>query len=172
MKNEYFLYLIAGILILFFGYSKFYKKLSKGMKLSKNFYLSEFENSRIAKENGILNKVPSHYISSIQKLVTNVLQPVRDAVGFPITINSGYRSKLLNDTMRKKGLGASLKSQHLSGQAADLKSQDNKKVFDYIKDNLEFDQLIWEYGTKEQPLWIHVSYNEGSNRNQVLYIGV
>jgi hypothetical protein len=88
----------------------------------------------------------------------------------PIHISSGYRSVELN-----KCIGGSLTSQHCSGEAIDIDMDGspsgvtNKMVFDYIKDNLEFDQLIWEFGTKDNPDWVHVSYEStGRQRKQVL----
>jgi hypothetical protein len=86
----------------------------------------------------------------------------------PINISSGYRSKALNHY-----IGGSLNSQHCEAKAADIDmdgmtNATNKEVFDFIKDTLDFDQLIFEFGTKDAPDWVHVSYNGAKNRKQVL----
>ena len=104
----------------------------------------------------------------IQILVDNVLEPVRVGLDKPLTVNSIFRSAKLNE--RVKGSGT---SQHLAnnGAAADIEcpSLGNKELFDYILTNLDFDQLIWEYGDKVKgPDWVHVSYNKDKNRKQVL----
>jgi zinc D-Ala-D-Ala carboxypeptidase len=101
-------------------------------------------------------------LSNLEKLVDKVLDPARELFGAPIKVTSGYRSKELNMIV-----GGDKKSQHLTGHAADLKCSDNMKLF-LILIEMEFDQLIYEYGNDEQPSWIHVSYVEGKNRNQVL----
>jgi len=131
--------------------------------LSKNFALEEFTRSATANRLGIINQPGPAEIAALGLLVQNVLQPLRDGVGFPIIISSGYRSPKLNEA-----IGGATKSQHMKGQAADLVSQDNAKLFNYIMTNLPFDQLIWEAGNDEQPDWIHVSYKPSFNRNRVL----
>lgn len=136
------------------------------MKLSANFWLDEFEKSQTATRHGIDNSVPSGLINDIKDLCTNVLQPVREKFG-PVTISSGYRSPELNAK-----LGGSTRSQHCSAQAADFEvpGVDNREVATWIKDNLEFDQLILE-GYKPHVTnsgWIHVSYRPFGLRNDVL----
>ena len=131
--------------------------------LSKNFALEEFTRSTTANREGISNQPGPAEVANISALVLNVLQPLRDAVGFPINITSGYRSPQLN-----AAIGGATNSQHLKGQAADLVSQDNAKLFNYIMTNLPFDQLIWEAGNDDQPEWVHVSYKPSFNRKQVL----
>ena len=131
--------------------------------LSKNFALEEFTRSTTANREGISNQPGPAEIANISALVLNVLQPLRDAVGFPINISSGYRSEALNSF-----IGGANNSQHTKGQAADLVSQDNAKLFNYIMTNLPFDQLIWEAGNDDQPEWVHVSYKPAFNRKQVL----
>ena len=79
------------------------------------------------------------------------------------------------DVVKNVAVGGSKTSQHTKGMAIDMQGTNgllNAQIFHYIKDNLEFDQLIWEYGTNKEPAWVHVSYNKGKNRGQVLYIGV
>ena len=102
-------------------------------------------------------------------LCEKVLEPIREHFGIPIKLSSGYRSAALN----AKTPGASKTSQHSTGEAADLDMDGttitNKELFDYIKANLEFDQLIWEFGTSTNPDWVHVSYEStGKQRKMVL----
>lgn len=135
------------------------------MKLSKNFTLQEMVHSYTAVKKGILNEPSKAQIGNIRTLCDKVLQPLRDALG-PIHISSGFRSVELN-----RAIGGSSSSQHcaLKGAASDIDlGQRNAEVFNYIKDNLEWDQLIWEFGDDKNPSWVHVSYNEGNNRKQIL----
>ena len=141
------------------------------MQISKYFTLGELTPSSTAKRLGIKNNPTPAHLESLKLLATNVLDKVREHFGKPIWISSGYRSKALNDVTP----GSSATSQHCSGEAADL-DQDgrgtgvtNKMVFDYIKDHLNFDQLIYEYGTDANPDWVHVSWEStGKQRKQVL----
>ena len=141
------------------------------MQLSKYFTLAELTPSATAKRLGIKNDPTPEHLNNLKLLATNVLDKVREHFGKPIWVSSGYRSKALNDATP----GSSATSQHCSGEAADL-DQDgrgtgvtNKMVFDYIKDNLVFDQLIYEYGTDANPDWVHVSWEStGKQRKQVL----
>jgi len=135
------------------------------MKLSKNFTLQEMVHSYTAVKKGILNEPNKAQIGNIRTLCDKVLQPLRDALG-PIHISSGFRSVELN-----RAIGGSSSSQHcaLKGAASDIDmGKRNAEVFNYIKDNLEWDQLIWEFGDNNNPSWVHVSYNEGNNRKQIL----
>ena len=129
------------------------------MKLSKDFILQEF----IATKTGLNNKLTSEALTNIEFLVKNLLQPLRNVFGKPIRITSGYRSAEVN-----KAVGGSKNSQHTKGEAVDIVSNDNKCLFDLIKNNFDFDQLIWEYGTDEQPAWVHVSLKKTGNRKQVM----
>ena len=133
----------------------------KDMQLSKNFKLSEL----CVTDSGLPNNPTDVIIPNLSKLVVQVLQPLRDAMGFTIHVDSGYRSPAVNEHV-----GGAPTSDHPKGKAADIKSEDNAKMFHYIKDNLEFDQLIWEKGNSKQPDWVHVSYREGKNRKQVITI--
>ena len=97
-------------------------------------------------------------------LAHKVFEPLRMAVGFPINITSFYRSPAVN-----KAVGGSPTSQHVTGQAMDLQVPGkNKMLFNIIRGSLQFDQLIWEAGTIDEPDWIHVSYKKYGNRRQVL----
>ncbi len=131
--------------------------------ISKNFSFSEFERSDTAKKYGYDNSMNKIQRIKAKYLVLNVLQPSRDYLKFGIKISSGYRCLAVNNKV-----GGSTTSQHTKGEAADLKCQDNAKLFEYIRNNLKFDQLIWEYGDNKQPAWVHVSYSESINRKQVM----
>ena len=134
------------------------------MKLSENFTLKELIKSNTATRKGIDNSPNDEVISNLKKLVLNVLQPARDKVG-AITVSSGYRCQELNSW-----LGGAKNSQHIIGESSDIEllTGDNYLLFKYIEENLEFDQLIYEYGDNSQPQWIHVSFRKGNNRKEVL----
>jgi len=106
-------------------------------------------------------------IARLQLLVNKVLQPLRNLYGKPIAVSSGYRSPAVN-----KIKGGVSNSQHLTGEAADLKAADNAALFRLIRQSLPFDQLIWEGGNDQQPAWVHVSYKAKGNRKQLLRMSV
>jgi hypothetical protein len=140
------------------------------MKLSAHLDLSEVIRSESAKRNGISNMPIALHIENFKLLAEKVFEPVRLHFGCPIHISSGYRSIELN-----KCIGGSLTSQHCSGEAIDIDMDGspsgvtNKMVFDYIKDNLVWDQMIWEFGDSKNADWIHVSYEStGKQRKQLL----
>jgi hypothetical protein len=138
------------------------------MQLSKNLALAEVMRSETAKRRGISNMPTPEHIENFKKLAEKVFQPIREHFGVPIHISSGYRSSALN-----KAVGGSSSSQHCSGEAIDIDmdgtSITNKQVFDFIRENLEFDQMIWEFGTDTNPDWVHVSYEStGKQRKQIL----
>lgn len=130
------------------------------MKLSKNFSLSELTRT----STGLDNTPNEEQIENLRLLVENVLQPARDALG-PIKITSGFRSPEVNARV-----GGAPTSQHTKGEAVDLMmSGGQKKLLDWIIENVEFDQIISEFPDKlGRPLWVHVSYREGNNRNEKL----
>jgi zinc D-Ala-D-Ala carboxypeptidase len=131
------------------------------MNLSKHVTKAEFENSDTATRHGINNEMSPSQIESAKLLCENVFEPLRLYLNIPIKISSGFRSVQLN-----KMIKGSLTSQHTKGEAMDIKI--DAKGFYFIKDKLEFDQLIWEFGNDEQPSWVHVSYKKSGNRKQVL----
>lgn len=134
------------------------------MKLTKNFSLAEFTRSTTANKYNIDNSPTEEHLLSIQALTSIVLQKIRDKYG-SVTITSGYRSKLLNATVK-----GSPKSQHTKGEAADIvvEDEDLYEVAEWIKDNLEFDQMILEVN-KKGSRWIHISYTRtDENRKEVL----
>jgi zinc D-Ala-D-Ala carboxypeptidase len=137
------------------------------MILSKNLSLAEVMKSATAIKHGIANEPNSQHLTNLKAVATNIFQPCRDYFGKPLAVTSGYRSPELNDL-----IGGSKRSQHSKGEALDLDAQvyggfTNAELFHYIKDNLDFDQLIWEFGTEEEPDWIHCSYTT-NNRGEVL----
>jgi len=133
------------------------------VKLSEHLELSEVIRSESAKRNGISNMPMPDHIENFKILATKVFEPIREHFGVPIRISSGYRSAALN-----KCVGGSATSQHCSGEAIDI-DQDattitNKQVFEYIRDNLTFDQLINEFNYA----WVHVSYKaNGKQRGEI-----
>ncbi len=134
------------------------------MKLSAHFDLAEFTRSESAKRHGVSNEPTAEHQANLKVLCERVLEPIRIFNEGPLNISSGYRSKNLNHF-----IGGSLSSQHCEGKAADIdmdgmSGKTNKEIFEYIKNNLEFDQLINEFNYS----WVHVSYNAGKNRNQIL----
>ena len=130
------------------------------MKLSENFSLDEL----IRTSTGLDNTPSEEQIENLRQLVVNVLQPARDALG-PIKVTSGYRSPEVNAK-----IGGAPNSQHTKGEAVDLMmSGGQKRLLDWIIENVEFDQIISEFPDKlGRPLWVHVSYREGNNRNEKL----
>jgi hypothetical protein len=139
-------------------------------KLSEHLDLSEVTRSESAKRKGISNMPTEAHIANFKLLAEKIFEPIRTHFRCPIIISSGYRSKELN-----AAIGGSLTSQHCQGEAIDIDMDGtpngvtNRMVFDYIKDNLDFDQLIYEFGDSNNPDWVHVSYEStGKQRKQIL----
>lgn len=138
------------------------------MQLSRNLSLAEMITSDSAKRKGISNHPNPQQTENLQLLANKVFQPIRDHFNIPIHISSGFRSIELN-----KSIGGAGSSQHCTGEAMDIdmdgSSIKNRDVFNWVKDNLKFDQLIWEFGNDSNPDWVHVSYeSSGKQRGQVL----
>jgi hypothetical protein len=140
------------------------------MKLSAHLTGAEYTKSDTAKRKGIDNSMTEEHIVNAKILAEKVFEPIRMHFDKPIFLSSGYRSKALNTA-----IGGSLSSQHCSAEAMDLDQDDrgtgvtNRMVFEYIKGNLDFDQLIWEFGDSQNPDWVHVSYKaKGANRKEIL----
>lgn len=135
-------------------------------QLTHNFTLEELCASATAKARGIDNTPTKEVVVNLTHLAIKVLQPLRSSIGKPLKINSGYRSPALN-----RAVGGVSNSQHMTGQAVDISIQGDmqwgKQLFNYIRRNLPFDQLIWERN-KQGVYWIHVSYNKAGNRGQVI----
>ena len=138
------------------------------MQLSKHFTLEEFTKSMTAQRKGLDNTPGAGDIKNLEDLCYEVLEPVRNHFDKAVTITSGYRSEALCEA-----IGSKKTSQHAKGQAADFEIYGipNIKVCYWIQNNCDFDQLILEFYSPDDPAagWVHVSYNEkGSNRKQVL----
>jgi zinc D-Ala-D-Ala carboxypeptidase len=139
-------------------------------KICKYLTIGEVIRSESAKRNGISNMPTAEHLENMKALGTNVFDKVREHIGKPIGLSSGYRSEALNNAIK----GSSKTSQHCKGEAVDIDADihggtTNKEIFDFIRLNLDFDQLIWEFGTYEQPDWVHVSYKRnGGNRKSIL----
>lgn len=134
------------------------------MRLSKNFTLSEVTRSNTAKRLGIDNTPKNQHLKNMQRLITNLIQPMRDALG-PIRITSGYRSPELN-----RAIGGSKKSQHSKAEAVDIQfwsegQMNNRILYNWvINSGIEFDQMINEFDYS----WIHISLKEKNNRKEIL----
>lgn len=138
------------------------------MRLSDNLTLAEVTKSATAKRKGISNEPTIEHMENLKAVAQNIFQPVRDHFGKPIAVTSGYRSADLN-----KAIGGSSTSQHCKGEAIDMDADvfggvTNREIFEYIKDNLDFDQLIYEFGDENNPDWVHCSFISKGNRRQVL----
>ena len=136
--------------------------------ISKNITYAEAIHSSTAKRERIDNTPSPSQIESMKLLSEKIFQPLRDWVGGPIKINSFFRSAALNDK-----IGGASSSQHCKGQAMDIDDvygcKSNAEMYHWVKENLNFDQMIWEFGTDTQPNWIHISYvSDEDNRNKCL----
>jgi len=136
--------------------------------ISKHISEREGVYSTTATRRGIDNIPNSNELNNMRLLAEEVFEPLRTYVGGPIKINSFFRCPELNTA-----IGGSGKSQHCKGQAMDIDDtfgkMTNADMYHWIKDNLEFDQMIWEFGDDENPNWVHVSYvSEDENRNRCL----
>jgi hypothetical protein len=141
------------------------EKVSKN--ISENISFKEATFSNTAKRLKIKNQPSEAHIKNMKIIAEKCFQPLREWCGHPIRINSMYRCGELCEA-----IGSSKNSQHTKGQAIDMSSlgeKTNGELFEWIKENLDFDQLIWEFGNDESPKWIHISYvNKKSNRNRIL----
>ena len=137
-------------------------------RLTKHVSYKEGVHSITALRLGLKNDPSDKHLQNMKLLSEKIFEPLRTHVGGPIKINSFYRGPELN-----KAIGGSEKSQHCHGQAMDIDDTfghaSNAAMFDWIRANLDYDQMIWEFGTDENPDWVHVSYvDPGSNRNRCL----
>ena len=137
------------------------------MKLSENLDLSEVIRSESAKRHGINNQPTPEHIENFKLLAEKIFQPIRDHFKVPIRISSGYRSKELNAK-----IGGSKTSDHCFGYAIDIDNDGtsitNNEIFYFIKDNLKWKQLIFEFPVNGQASWIHISYQANNLKNQIL----
>ena len=135
--------------------------------ISKHITWEEATKSATAEKKEIANVPNEAEIVAMKKLAKEIFEPLREWAGEPIRVNSFYRSAELC-----QAIGSKATSQHTKGQAIDIDAmgkKTNADLFNYIKDNLDFDQLIWEYGDDENPDWVHISYvGVNGNRNRIL----
>lgn len=138
------------------------------MKISNHISYKEATASQTAVRKGIDNTPSEYQLQNMKLVAEKIFEPLREHFKRPIAINSFFRSQKLN-----KAIGGATGSQHTQGRAIDIDDTlggvTNKQMFDWIKDNLDFDQLIWEFGNEKNPDWVHVSYvSENENRRRVL----
>ena len=136
--------------------------------ISKHISYREGTFSVTAKRLGLENEPDEKQLENMRLLAEKIFEPLREYVGKPIKINSFFRSPELN-----RAIGGSSMSQHCKGQAIDIDdtygNMKNYGMYNFIKENLDFDQMIWEFGDDENPDWVHVSYvSEEENRNRCL----
>lgn len=136
--------------------------------ISEHISEKEATKSVTAMRLGLANTPDGSILTNMKEIAERVFEPLRKWVGGPIKISSFYRSEALN-----KAIGGSTKSQHCEGKAIDIDDiygcKTNAEMFNYIKDNLNFDQMIWEFGDSTNPDWVHVSYvSDSTNRNKIL----
>ena len=137
-------------------------------RISEHVSLKEGIKSRTATRLNIDNVPRDLDLINMKTIAEKVFEPLRDFVGGPISINSFYRSPKLNSA-----IGGSTSSQHCIGCAIDIDDtygyKTNAEMFEYIKCNLDYDQMIWEFGNDKNPDWVHISYiTEGVNRRRCL----
>ncbi len=136
--------------------------------ISKHISYKEATVSPTSVRLGIDNTPDDFILKRMKKVADVCFEPIREYYGKPIKVNSMYRCLELNNAIG----GSSRTSQHMSGEAIDFDCEkDNKELFAWIRKNIKFDQLIWEYGDDNEPAWIHISYTEQrENRGQVLRV--
>ena len=138
------------------------------MKISDHITYAEAIHSNTAKRKSIDNTPSQTQVDAMKLLAEKVFEPLRKWVGGPIKVNSFFRSETLNEA-----IGGVSSSQHCKGQAIDIDDvygrKTNAEMYKWVKENVDFDQMIWEFGTDMQPNWIHISYvSEEENRNKCL----
>lgn len=135
-------------------------------KISEHISYSEAIKSQTAIRKGIDNTPNEEQLKAMRLVAEKIFEPIRKALNRPVFISSFFRSPELN-----KSIGGAKTSQHCKGQAMDIDVDGfNNEIFHYIKNNLVFDQLLWEFGDTNEPDWVHVSYNERGNRGQILRV--
>ena len=137
-------------------------------KISKHISFDEATKSITAIRRGIYNIPSNEVLANMELVAEKCFEPLREWYGKPIRINSFYRSAALNTAV-----GGSRTSDHVKGMAIDLdagSNSENLKLFNWLKDNVEFTQLIHEYGDKSGPDWVHISYDKNNLKKQILYI--
>lgn len=140
--------------------------MSDPARISEHISYAEATSSATAKAYNIDNRPNEQQLANMRYVAENVFERVRNHFGKPIRITSFFRNEQVNKIVSGAG-----KSQHKTGEAIDMQATSgvtNAQLFHYIKNNLLFDQLIWEFGNDSEPAWIHVSLTKGTNRKQVL----
>ena len=137
-------------------------------KISQHISYKEATRSVTAMRLGIDNTPNEYQLQNMELIAEKIFEPLREWVGGPIKINSFFRSVELN-----QAIGGSSKSQHCQGRAIDIDDTDgwktNAEMYHWVKENLDFDQMIWEFGTDENPDWVHISYvSQDGSRNRCL----
>ena len=140
------------------------------MKISKNLSVREVTKSNTASRYGIANVPNNEQLENLKVIAREIFQPLREHFKVPIGVSSGYRSELLNTAIK-----GSLTSHHCKGMALDLDADmygqiTNKDIFLYVLENLEFTQLIWEFGNDDEPNWVHIGYDPNNLKREVLKI--
>ena len=138
------------------------------MKISDHITYAEAIHSNTAKRKQIDNTPNQTQVDAMKLLAEKVFEPLRKWAGGPIKVNSFFRSVVLNEK-----IGGVASSQHCKGQAIDIDDvygyKSNAEMYKWVKENLDFDQMIWEFGTDMQPNWVHLSYiSKEENRNKCL----
>ena len=141
--------------------------------ISKHISEKEATKSITAMRLGLANTPDGNILSNMKNVAEHIFEPLRKWVDGPIKINSFYRSEALNKAIGGASKNGKQTSQHCYGQAMDIDDiyghKTNKEMFNFIKEKLDFDQLIYEFGNEENPDWVHVSYvNKDDNRNRIL----
>lgn len=143
------------------------------MKISNHITLAEATKSQTAIRKGIDNTPPKEVIPNMIAVAEKCFEPLREWHGKPIGISSFYRSPALNRAVK-----GSPRSQHCKGQAIDIDADifdnglTNRQIYNWLVNNVDYDQIIWEYGTDDNPAWVHISYvSKEKNRRQQLRIG-
>ena len=136
--------------------------------ISKHISYKEATHSATALRRDLDNTPNDEQLKCMEEVAENLFEPLREWVGGPIKVNSFFRGKPVNTA-----IGGSRTSQHMKGQAIDIDDtfgyKTNAEMYHYIKDNLDFDQMIWEFGDDDNPDWVHISYvSPEKNRNRCL----
>ena len=135
--------------------------------ISEHISWNEGKASQTAVRMGIDNTPDAETVARMKLTANNCFEPIRKHYGKPIIVSSFYRCWEVNGNVK----GSSSTSQHPQGEAIDFISENMAELFEWIKRNIEFDQLIWEYGDDKSPAWIHISFTEQrENRGQVLRV--
>lgn len=138
-------------------------------KISDHITYEEATKSQTAIRLGISNEPTVAQLKAMQNVAEKVFEPTRNHFNIPIAVTSFFRSVQLN-----RAIGGSSRSQHCNGEAIDMDADvfggvTNQQIYEYVRDNLDFDQLIHEHGTESNPAWVHVSYKlVGPNRRQII----